>query len=292
MAQEASPGYKLFAVKPEEATTRLVRILTMLGVKTDVIKTADLKLLMAGWTDGLSGREQAMQHPQDQTVSLVPAALRGFHRLASPEGDMEGESEGGLVAGAAKWKKAVAMVRVKNRRGEEGHGTGFFIAPGLLLTNQHVIDEALQIEVVVDVDASEHRATVVSSMEVPDVALLRIDLTTHETLTLGNSDKVRELDDVVLIGYPKFSNLSATVVRGSISSTEREFEGYSVLQVSIPSYGGNSGGPLINTRGEVIGIHTFSLSDPSLSQFKMAQRINSVLDFLDDAARGKYKRAL
>ncbi|MBK8093236.1 MAG: trypsin-like peptidase domain-containing protein [Verrucomicrobiaceae bacterium] len=288
MAQEASSSFRLFAVQEKDAAGHLSRVLSMLRVKIDGIKSGDMKLLLDGWKDGLAGRAQALSHPTEQKVTLVPAGMRGFLPLSAPvEAALTADS---LSARAEQWKKAVVMVQVKTRQGE-GHGTGFFISPGLLLTNQHVIENAQSIEVVMEADRSTHRATVVASQEVPDIALLRISHTDHATLPLGDSQKVRDLDDVVLIGYPKFSNLSATVVKGSISATDRTFQGrYPVFQVSIPSYGGNSGGPLLTTDGTVIGVHTFSLTDPNLSQFKMAQRINFILEFIEDHASGKYRR--
>ena len=172
------------------------------------------------------------------------------------------------------------------------HGSGFFIGPGLVVTNAHVIEGGTKVVVKLEADSSLHPATVLAQQDVPDVALLQIDKQDNEYLPLGVSANCRELEEVVLIGYPHFDHLNATSVKGSISATNRVFLKEKVIQLDIRATHGNSGGPVIDTDGCVIGILTSGLGseDPELAQFTFAQHMDFVLPFLEKYAKGRFER--
>jgi S1-C subfamily serine protease len=292
MANEALPSYRMLAVPEKEISKRLTEVLFALAVKPDTdLKNSEMKLLQQGWDDGIAGKSAAMTYPPDQPRSLVPFALRGFHQFHKTK------SAGGtqsLADKAAEWKKAVGKVLVTNSKGR-GHGTGFFIGPGLMVTNHHVVDGHVKVVIELEADQSRHPATVLADVPVPDVALLQIEWKGNESLPIGHAENCRALDEVVMIGYPEFDFLSATQVKGSISSTSVAFrEGFDdVLQLDIAANGGNSGGPVIATDGSVIGILTFGLNniDAKLAQFTFAQKINDILPFLNRNAPGRFERA-
>jgi Do/DeqQ family serine protease len=142
-------------------------------------------------------------------------------------------------------------------------GSGVIVQrDGTLLTNHHVIDGAEQIQV----ELTNHRvfkANVVGSDPPSDLAVLKIDAKDLDALTLGNSDQVRVGDVALAIGNPL--GLGQTVTAGIISAKGRatglsdgSFEDF--LQTDAPINQGNSGGALINTRGELIGINSQILS--------------------------------
>jgi len=142
-------------------------------------------------------------------------------------------------------------------------GSGVIVQrDGTILTNHHVIDGAEQIQV----ELTNHRvfkAKVVGSDPPSDLAVLKIDAKDLDALSLGNSDQVRVGDVALAIGNPL--GLGQTVTAGIISAKGRatglsdgSFEDF--LQTDAPINQGNSGGALINTRGELIGISSQILS--------------------------------
>ncbi|MCL6634232.1 MAG: trypsin-like peptidase domain-containing protein [Peptococcaceae bacterium] len=142
-----------------------------------------------------------------------------------------------------------------------GLGSGFIVsADGYILTNEHVISGADEIEVTLAGREEPYRARLVGSDHDLDLAVLKIDAGGDlPTVPLGNSDTVRVGDWVVAIGNPY--GLDHTVTVGVISAKGRpvtvEDRRYrNLLQTDASINPGNSGGPLLNLKGEVVGINT------------------------------------
>src|SRR6185295_18568239 len=144
-----------------------------------------------------------------------------------------------------------------------GLGSGVIISTdGYILTNHHVVDGAEQIKV----DLNDNRtldAKVVGSDPLSDLAVLKIDASNLPVLALGDSDKVRVGDVVLAIGNPL--GIGQTVTMGIISAKGRQtglssgnFEDF--LQTDAPINQGNSGGALVSTNSELIGINSQILS--------------------------------
>jgi len=146
-------------------------------------------------------------------------------------------------------------------------GTGFIVdKAGYILTNQHVVDKADKIKVVLD-DKSEYAAKLIGSDKETDLAVIKIDVG-HDlpTAKLGNSDAVRVGDWVLAIGTP--FDFDHTVTAGIISARGREGTSsgtggqfQSFLQTDAAINPGNSGGPLVSMSGEVIGVNTAIVSE-------------------------------
>lgn len=150
---------------------------------------------------------------------------------------------------------SVVVIRVEGRDGkQEGLGTGFVVrGDGLIATNLHVIGEARPIRVET-LDGQRHDVTeVVASDRALDLALVRINARDLPALELGDSDQVRQGEAVVALGNPQ--GLEHSVVQGVISGS-RKVDGLPLLQVAIPIEPGNSGGPLIDLKGRVLGVMT------------------------------------
>jgi serine protease Do len=146
---------------------------------------------------------------------------------------------------------------------ERGVGSGVIVtADGYILTNHHVVDGAEDIKV----DLSDRRtlnAKVVGSDPPSDLAVLKINATSLPVLTLGDSDRARVGDVVLAIGNPL--GLEQTVTAGIVSAKGRatgigdgNFEDF--IQTDAPINQGNSGGALVNTNGELVGINSQILS--------------------------------
>lgn len=138
---------------------------------------------------------------------------------------------------------------------QRGIGSGFIIsADGYVMTNAHVVDGADEVYVTLT-DKREFKAKVLGADARTDVALLKIDGARLPTLTLGDSGKIRVGEWVIAIGSP--FNLENTVTAGIISAKSRDTGDYlPLIQSDVAVNPGNSGGPLINMRGEVIGINS------------------------------------
>lgn len=151
------------------------------------------------------------------------------------------------------------MFRRQPRRPARGVGSGFIVSPkGYILTNHHVIEDATRI--IVGLQSGEkYRGTVVGVDSETDVAVIKIDAPKDlPTVTLGDSNVAQVGDWVLAMGSP--FGLDQTVTAGIISKKERESPYFNVfqrfLQTDAAINRGNSGGPLVNMRGEVIGMNS------------------------------------
>jgi len=136
-----------------------------------------------------------------------------------------------------------------------GVGSGFIIsADGYLLTNAHVVDGASDVYVTLT-DKRELKAKIIGSDTRTDVALLKIEASNLPRLVMGDSDKIRAGEWVLAIGSP--FGLESTVTAGIVSAKARDTGDYlPLIQTDVAVNPGNSGGPLINMKGEVIGINS------------------------------------
>lgn len=143
----------------------------------------------------------------------------------------------------------------KPQESERGVGSGFIIdANGLILTNAHVVEGATTIYVTLT-DKREFKAKLLGMDKRTDVAVVRIDAHDLPKLPLGDSSKVRVGEWVLAIGSP--FGLENTVTAGIVSAKSRDTGDYlPFIQTDVAVNPGNSGGPLLNTAGQVIGINS------------------------------------
>ncbi len=191
-------------------------------------------------------RQQKTVQELAQEVTLQQSSVsKEITLLKSAQGDFSGILEGMV-------KSVVSVVTDKSM------GSGFFIAAdGYVVTNQHVIAGAQKI-VVLTYDKKTIPAVVMGSDFVRDVALLKIQ-GNYDALPLADSDSLQVGKKVVAIGNPL--GLSFTVTEGIISALHRKgpsgLEEY--IQTDVSLNPGNSGGPLIDTSGHVIGLNNFKV---------------------------------
>ena len=171
---------------------------------------------------------------------------------------------------------AVVMVSTKTiqtvngwfQQEAEGMGSGFIInTDGYILTNYHVIDGANEVTVTLS-NGKEVTASVVNYDSDQDVAMIKLneDVEVPGVVELGNSDALQPGEEVLAIGNPLSKELSSTLTKGIVSALNRSIEtktgvSTNLIQTDTAINSGNSGGPLINTKGEVIGINTLKASD-------------------------------
>lgn len=166
-------------------------------------------------------------------------------------------------------KKSTVTVSVRTATGT-GHGSGFvYTADGYICTNYHVVEDAVAVQVVLP-DGNALDATVVGVDEMADIAVLKINKTGLTPVKLGSSAAALVGESVVAIGTPAKLDYAGTATFGKISATNRIValtddsgvvtKKMTVLQTDASVNPGNSGGPLANMYGEVIGIVVMKVS--------------------------------
>jgi Do/DeqQ family serine protease len=144
---------------------------------------------------------------------------------------------------------------------QQASGSGVILTEdGYIVTNNHVIDKAAQIIVVLN-DKREFSATIIGTDPNTDIALLKIEANNLPVIKMGNSDNLRIGEWVLAVGNP--FNLTSTVTAGIVSAKARninilnaDMKIESFIQTDAAVNPGNSGGALVNTRGELVGINT------------------------------------
>jgi len=140
-------------------------------------------------------------------------------------------------------------------------GSGVFISTeGYILTNNHVVEGTKEVEIVL-FDGSQATATIVGTDIFADLAVLKVEGQVPAVAVLGNSDVLNPGETVIAIGSP-LGDFKNTVTVGVVSATERSIDtglGYQIeglIQTDAAINQGNSGGPLVNLAGEIVGINT------------------------------------
>ena len=180
-------------------------------------------------------------------------------------------------------------------------GSGFIISPdGYILTNNHVVEDAAKVEVHYGADENGNGGHTVTAKIVgrdpeTDIALLKIDAPTRlPSVPLGDSDRIRSGDWAIAVGNPfQFANtLTVGVISAkgrslNLSEQTRSFENF--IQTDAAINFGNSGGPLLNINGEVVGINT-AIRAGGAQGLGFATPINTAKRLLPDLKQGKVVR--
>lgn len=177
-----------------------------------------------------------------------------------------------------------------------GSGSGFVYKDdgtnGYILTNQHVVNKSSKIMITTS-DSKECQATILGSDDYADVAVLKVDSScVLKVADLGASKNSKLGDTIFTVGSPLGKTYMGTVTKGILSGKDRAVTVNSnyvvdVLQVDAALNNGNSGGPLVNINGEVIGINSLKLAQAGIEGMGFALPIEYVMGYVDMLEQGK-----
>ena len=213
------------------------------------------------------------QGPRSAAAAPEPLSFIGdvFARVAPAVVYIES-----AVAGSTDDGEAVLLL---------GGGSGFFISEqGYLVTNQHVIDGAAQIRVVL-ADGRQDTAEVVAAVPDADLALLRVSLRDVPVVRLAATDTVAVGSLVFAIGNPGGEQFARSMTMGIVSGLDRQLvlaDGnlYRLLQTDAAINPGNSGGPLVDSEGRVVGVNSVKIVDAEFEGMGFAIPVDTVRETL------------
>jgi serine protease Do len=204
-----------------------------------------------------------------------------------------------IVSIAELATKTIVQVQVGNisEDGEflpNGGGSGVVISDeGLIMTNHHVIDNSTEVRVVFE-DGRMYESEIIGSDRLTDIGLLKISASNLVPISIGNSDALLVGDLAVAIGHPLTLGAAPTVTTGVVSALERRLDVggeamnsgvtlFGLIQTDAPITRGSSGGALINSNGELIGITTaIATADVGAEGLGFAVPVNLALGIEDD----------
>jgi serine protease Do len=240
---------------------------------------------VGGWVAGRATTDGATAE-----TTAVSEATPASSQLAGDEID--------VAAIVADLRSSVVSIEttVLTRQGPfvsegEGAGTGVVVGDGLILTNAHVVEGAQSVTITAAGDDTPRDAEVVGSDASTDIAVLRVDDTDGLAVAnLGTSSSVAVGDDVVAIGNALALEGGMTVTRGIVSALDRELDTdeatlTGLIQTDAAISSGNSGGPLVNAAGQVIGINTAVAAGGGgveASNIGFAISIDTAMDAVDE----------
>ncbi len=299
-AYQAAPAMQPSAVPP--AGRRKTRITALIICLCVII--AGIWLVAAGfgaksvsynddgyptdWHDYMSGIYDSSETVSAVDVKIPQAEERGSLTLR------QGGSDAALDFSQIYEKCVPSVVGIKVYEGKNtdyyGWGSGVVASEdGYIITNTHVIDGGDSATVVL-YDGSEYDAKLIGFDATSDVALLKIDATGLTAAEFASSSELKVGDSVAAIGNPLSPDLRLTMTRGIVSALNREINyngaSMSLIQTDASINEGNSGGPLFNDRGEVIGItnmkmiSTFGTGIEGLGFAIPSDTVQSIVDAL------------
>ena len=209
--------------------------------------------------DGDSDAETICTDPDDSDCSIPQVELE-----TSPQSIPNVPQEGGMSLQEIYDKNMPSVVSIICTKSDgQSTGTGVVLSPdGYIVTNAHVVEDAQSVSVLLT-DGQTHRAVLVGADTVSDLAVLNIDADGLSAAEFGDSAALRVGDSVAAIGDPLGVEFRGTMTNGIVSAINRDVTSggrtMTLIQTNAALNSGNSGGPLINCYGQVVGINTMKI---------------------------------
>jgi serine protease Do len=227
------------------------------------------------------------------TTNNIPVKNTSYSKPASSVADMVQESSKAIV-GVVNFQDSRDQFQGTTGNVEKGTGSGVIYkedkSGAYIITNNHVIEGANEVEVSL-FNGKKTKAEIIGADALTDLAVLRIKSSyASNTVSLGDSSKLRPGDQVIAIGNPLGLDLSRTVTEGIVSATGRtvpvqtsqgEWE-LNVIQTDAAINPGNSGGALFNTQGKVVGINSLKITQNGAEGLGFAIPSNDVSPIVNE----------
>ena len=238
----------------------------------------------------------------DEEEIVIPEPITITETITEKELVMPRVDSTEVVSIAELATKTIVQVQVGNMSedGEflpNGGGSGVVISEdGLIMTNHHVINNSTQVRVVFE-DGRMYESEIIGSDRLTDIGLLKISASNLVPISFGNSQALKVGDLAVAIGHPLTLGAAPTVTTGVVSALERRLDVggdamnsgvtlFGLIQTDAPITRGSSGGALINSNGELIGITTaIATADVGAEGLGFAVPVNLALGIADDLLR-------
>lgn len=184
----------------------------------------------------------------------------------------------------------VLLIECDNGKGDSSLGSGFFIRPGVVVTNYHVVEN--MIRGTVELSSNEKQIWRIDSIleydEKADLAILSVPTSTDaKVTTLKTINSLSEIsvgETIFALGNPR--GLTGTISQGIISASPRQLEDGTLLQITAPISAGSSGGPVVNSKGQVVGVAVGALRGGQNLNFAVpAPSINSLFQKTEGTAK-------
>ena len=219
-------------------------------------------LVMIVWLAGLAGALLGVQWAQNRSGPLRKPSTLGVDVVEPRRNELPRLDVEAIANDLGPSVVAVQSSLVLNGQGSESVGTGLIVtADGEIITNAHVVGDAKTVHVRLNGESEPRDAAVVAADPARDLALLRVDVTGLSPATFAAPNDIRLGDQVLSIGYALDLDGDPTVTLGIVSSLDRTLDTETgalkgLIQTDAAVSSGNSGGPLVNSLGQVVGITT------------------------------------
>ena len=226
---------------------------------------------------------QEPRHIEIRIINPSPSPEQPQKREATKEATQDRDSSARAPSLQAEDTSQVirqSMPAVVTVVTDEGLGSGFFVnSDGYILTNSHVVGKESWPSIRL-ANGKSVSANIIKTDEEKDLALLKASGSVFPALPLGDSNRVSQGESVIAIGSPM--GLEGTVTRGIVSALRKAANGVIYIQTDAAVNLGNSGGPLLNKAGQVIGINTMKIlsSQMDTDRLGFAISINDAKKFM------------
>jgi Trypsin-like peptidase domain len=175
-------------------------------------------------------------------------------------------------------KISPSCVRISD---ENSQGTGFFIKKGgYILTNRHIVDKKNDLKVKVD-DGRSFAAKIIATSPDHDLAIIKIELDEHFIIGLRNQKAYANLP-VTLIGFPTGEATTTSMNSGTLAKNDQEVNGHSFHRLDIAATQENSGGPVVDQTGQLVGMFTSGISELEVDKVNFAITVETVAKFVSE----------
>lgn len=223
-------------------------------------------LVLIVWLAGLVGALIGVEWAQQRSAPLRKPSTLGIKVVEPRAGDLPRLDVEAIANDLAPSVVAVQTQLNRNGRSGEAIGTGLIVtADGEIVTNAHVVGDAKTVHVRLNGESEPRQAAVIAADPLRDLALLRVDVGGLSPATFAAADDVRLGDEVLAIGYALDLDGDPTVTLGIVSSLGRTLATETgslkgLIQTDAAVSSGNSGGPLVDALGHVVGLTTLATS--------------------------------